>query len=281
MQDREYVDAQPPITIMRMTPDWADTFTSGPATARGHRPYPHRRRHVVPPSSGELLRDRCVRRALGLYNREIADAGKGPDPDDVVSRVWPPRLATGRAMDEVMDTTHACVCNYAAYLTSHGLRVRAAEVRVAIPPRRLASTPQITVAFSGIIDVVLVAEGATLMALTYAMDSTLPIRRDFAALPSTVIRHMLLRYLDPHAEGYQVGRLLPRTSASVCVQPGVAQIEAGRALIQAMAIALVNGEDLGTNVAAASEAGVSDLVTPHADDSHPHMQGSPEASLGG
>lgn len=247
MQDREHGDAQSPITIVRMTPDWADTFTSGLAMARGHRPYPHRRRRVAPPSSGELLRDRCVRRALGLYNREIADTGKAPDPDDVVSRVWPPRLATGRAMDEILDTALRCVHNYATYLMLHRLRVRLAEVRVAIPPRHLGSTPQIMVAFSGIIDVVLEAEGATLMALTYTMDSPLPIRRDFAALPSTVIRHLLLRYLDPHAEGYRVGCLLPRTSASVCVQPGVAQIEAGRALIQAMAIALVNGKDLSTN----------------------------------
>lgn len=233
-QDNEKPDIQPDVTIVKLTPTWADALAVCPLR------FFHTmiRRDVSQLASPALARGTIIHQAMAIYNRMLLRGDSPPDIDTFVLGLWPPRLRD-QATENTATLAGKCLYGYAQFLQSRRLVVRGVEQFVTIPPRRLANDPTLAVALSGKIDVLLQDPDGALIACDVKTGNTLSL--DMVGLPSTAIYIMLAQWSHPDAAVVRVARLLPHMGVYQDAELSDVQLEAARAALRPLLSALAHG----------------------------------------
>jgi len=232
-----HVDAPFP-TAVAISPTKADAYAQCPR--RYALQYLRRASAPSDPPSPAQQRGQIIHRALAALNRALMH-GDVPDIEALIHGLRPAQAMGNGSIDDIAERTDAALHGYADYLADEDLRVRAAEQFVPTPSRRVAGHPGVAVMLAGKIDVILERPDGFLAALDYKTGSILPLADDLSRAPSSAIYTLLADYWLPDAPGIAVVHLLPHLQESVSVHLDEAHIEAGRAIVRRMAVALAAG----------------------------------------
>jgi len=224
-------------TAVAISPSKADAYAQCPR--RYACQYLRRASAASDPPSPAQQRGQIIHRALASLNRTLMH-GNVPDIETLVQGLRPSQASGDGVVDDIAERADAALRGYVDYVAEEDLRVRAAEQFIPTPSRRIAGHPGVAVMLVGKIDAILERPDGVLAALDYKTGSIPPLVEDLAHAPSSAIYTLLADYWLPDAPGIEVVHLLPHLRESVSVRLDETHIEAGRAIVRRMAVALAS-----------------------------------------